>query len=203
ARSRSRGRSHRLPPPLQALQVTKKFYAPREWNCAQAFAVVLRHDYREITALARVLPILVGKTYLDAASRGDPAGTTLLPRAPGHRAGHPPSPSPLPGTDIKVNYSITNQLQEKYFNCSISVSVPAGSTLLKVLQVAQEKEPETFSFKLKLTPWGPRVISIHGLASTDDKTYWQFFSGQKTLQDGVDTYKPQDGENIKAVFSSS
>ncbi|XP_008944409.1 PREDICTED: gastric intrinsic factor-like, partial [Merops nubicus] len=55
---------------MQALQVTKEFYAPREWDCAQAFAVVQRHDYQQPVAIAQVLPILVGKTYLDVRSLG-------------------------------------------------------------------------------------------------------------------------------------
>lgn len=41
------------------------------------------------------------------------------------------------------------------------------------------------SFKTKQTSWGPMVISIHGLAAnTDDRTYWEFLSGQDSLQEG-------------------
>lgn len=41
------------------------------------------------------------------------------------------------------------------------------------------------SFKTKQTSWGPMVVSIHGLAAnTDDRTYWEFLSGQDSLQEG-------------------
>ncbi|NXG75541.1 IF factor, partial [Baryphthengus martii] len=201
ARSRSRGRSRHLPPPPQALETTEKFYTPREWDCDQAFTVVLQHDYRQPMAIAQVLPALVDKPYLKAGSLpcASDTGITL---------GLHSSPSPNlgttgPATTIKVNYSITNQLQGKHFHFSTSVSVPAGSTLLKVLQVAQEKEPETFSFQTEQTSWGPMVTSIHGLAAnTDDKTYWKFLSSGDALQEGVGTYKPHDGEHIEAVFST-
>ncbi|XP_066043505.1 cobalamin binding intrinsic factor-like isoform X2 [Chamaea fasciata] len=52
---------------LQALEATRKFYAPREWDCAQAFSVVYAHDYQLPMAMAQVLPALVGRSYLDAA----------------------------------------------------------------------------------------------------------------------------------------
>ncbi|NXR84581.1 IF factor, partial [Pycnonotus jocosus] len=52
---------------LQALEATRKFYAPRNWDCAQAFSVVYAHDYQHPMAIAQVLPALVGRSYLDAA----------------------------------------------------------------------------------------------------------------------------------------
>ncbi|NWH95041.1 IF factor, partial [Aegithalos caudatus] len=187
---------------LQALEATRKFYSPREWDCAQAFSVVYAHDYQQPMAIAQVLPALVGRSYLDAAgldcaatrdvspSRGSPLspmlGTQGVPRAP-----------------IQVHYSITNKLQGKHFHYSTSVTVPSGSTLLQVMEVAAEENPQTFSFQTEQTSWGPYVTSIHGLAaSTDDRTYWQFLSAGDALDEGVGSYKPQDGEHIQAVFST-
>lgn len=60
------GWCHLLSPP-QALVATGEFYAPRVWDCAQAFAAVSRHDYRLPMAIAQVLPALVDRSYLDAA----------------------------------------------------------------------------------------------------------------------------------------
>lgn len=45
---------------------------------------------------------------------------------------------------IHVNYTVTNTLQGKHFNCSISVKVPRGSTLLRVMEVAAEENAETY-----------------------------------------------------------
>ncbi|XP_059681989.1 cobalamin binding intrinsic factor [Gavia stellata] len=187
---------------LQALGATGKFYAPREWDCAQAFSVVYNHDYRQPMAIAQVLPALVGRSYLEAAdldctrSSGiSPSLQSLSPKLEStgvHRAAR-----------ITVQYSIINKLQGGHFSYTTSVQVPGGSTLLKVLQAAEKEKPDIFSFQTEQTSWGPMVVSIHGLAANpDDRTYWQFLSGRDALQEGVGTYKPQDGEQIQAVFST-
>ncbi|KFZ46160.1 Gastric intrinsic factor, partial [Antrostomus carolinensis] len=182
---------------LQALVATEKFYAPRKWDCAQAFSVVARHDYQLPMAIAQVLPALVGRSYLEAADL-DCSSTSMSPSFP-----CPPCPFPPPAAPITVRYSIINKLQGKHFSYSITVEVPQGSTLLKVLQAAEEKEPHEFSFQMEQTSWGLMVVSIHGLtANADDRTYWQFLSGGDALQEGVGTYKPWDGEHIQAVFST-
>ncbi|NXK24958.1 IF factor, partial [Arenaria interpres] len=184
---------------LQVLGSTEKFYAPREWNCAQAFSVVYSHDYRQPMAIAQVLPALVGKSYLEAASLNCATSSGVSPSQ------QSPKLAPTGGHRalIQVHYSIINKLQGKHFSESISVWVPEGSTLLKVLQVAKEEEPQVFSFQTEQTSWGPMVVSIHGLAANpEDRTYWQFLSGEDALQEGVGTYKPRDGEHIQAVFST-
>nr|XP_021154904.1 gastric intrinsic factor isoform X1 [Columba livia] len=194
---------------LQALVATGEFYAPRVWDCAQAFAAVSRHDYRLPMAIAQVLPALVGRSYLDAAdldcaTRMSPnLQSTLSPKLQ-------PSLSPKLGTaavhraaTITVHYSITNTLQGRHFSYTTEVQVPDGSVLLQVLQAAQEKEPDIFSFQTEQTSWGAMVVSIHGLAANQNRrTYWQFLSGGVPLQEGVGTYKPQNGEHVQAVFST-
>ncbi|KAM4898686.1 cobalamin binding intrinsic factor-like [Sylvia borin] len=187
---------------LQALEATRKFYDPREWDCAQAFSVVCAHDYQQPTAIAQVLPALVGRSYLEAAgldcsATKDPSPSRQSPLSPllGRRG--------LLGARIQVYYSIINRLQGKHFNYSTSVKVPRGSTLLKVMEAAAEENALIFSFTTEQTSWGPYVTSIHGLAgSTDDRTYWQFLSAGNALEEGVGTYVPQDGEHIQAVFST-
>ncbi|NXY11814.1 IF factor, partial [Pteruthius melanotis] len=183
---------------LQALEATRKFYAPRKWDCAQAFSVVSAHDYQQPMAIAQVLPALVGRSYLDVAGL-DCAATTKM--SPNQQV----PLSPMLGTHapIQVHYSITNALQGKHFHYSTSVTVPSGSTLLQVMEVAAEENPQTFSFQTEQTSWGTYVTSIHGLAaSTEDRTYWQFLSAEDALQEGVGTYKPHAGEHIQAVFST-
>ncbi|KAM6322028.1 cobalamin binding intrinsic factor [Podargus strigoides] len=207
---------------LQVLGATRQFYAPREWDCTQAFSVVYSHDYHQPMAIAQVLPALVGRSYLDVTgldctspslqlTPSPKLGTTRVHRgrvAPTQSPPHPQDrhslcPSPLPGALISVHYSIINKLQGKHFNYTTLVHVPDGSTLLKVLQAAEKKQPDVFSFQTEPTSWGPMVVSIHGLAAnTNDRTYWQFLSGSDALQQGVGTYKPRDGEHIQAVFST-
>ncbi|NXP34052.1 IF factor, partial [Leiothrix lutea] len=171
---------------LQALETSREFYAPREWDHAQAFSVVYAHDYQQPMAMAQVLPALVGKSYLDAG------GVCQAPT--------PPLSPPTAG--ITVQFSITNTLKN-YFHYSTSVCVPHHSTLLRVMQVASNEKHDIFCFKIKQTSWGPYVTSIHGLAANEtEKTYWQFFSCWSPLQEGVGTYKPKNWEHIQAVFST-
>ncbi|XP_065492970.1 cobalamin binding intrinsic factor-like [Caloenas nicobarica] len=184
---------------LQALESTQEFYALREWNSTQACNMVYSHDYRLPMAIAQVLPPLVGRSYLDAADLNCTTGMSPNPE---------PSLSPKLGTagdhrNIEVHYTITNTLQGTPFSYTTTVQVPAGSVLLRVLQAAQEKDPDIFRFQTKQTFWGPMVISIHGLAADlDQRTYWEFLSGGVPLQEGVGTYKPRDGEHIQANFTT-
>ncbi|NWX57383.1 IF factor, partial [Promerops cafer] len=187
---------------LQALEATRKFYAPRKWDCAQAFSVVYAHDYQQPMAIAQVLPALVGRSYLDVAGLDCTATKEMSPSRQ-----LPLSPmlgtQGVPRAPIQVHYSITNTLQGKHFHYSTSVTVPSGSTLLRVMEAARNEKPDIFSFQTEQTFWGPYVTSIHGLAgSEDDRTYWQFLSAGNALDEGVGTYKPHDGEHIQAIFST-
>ncbi|XP_066408806.1 cobalamin binding intrinsic factor-like [Molothrus aeneus] len=187
---------------LQALEATRKFYAPRQWDCAQAFSRVYAHDYQQPMAIAQVLPALVGRSYLDAAGL-DCAATKNM--SPGRQLPLPPVQGThgIPRAPIQVHYCITNTLQGKHFHNCTSVEVPSGSTLLRVMEEAAKEDPQTFCFQTEQTSWGPYVTSIHGLAgSTEDRTFWQFLSAGNALEEGVGTYKPQDGEHIEAVFST-
>ncbi|XP_061856492.1 cobalamin binding intrinsic factor [Colius striatus] len=196
---------------LQALEATRVVYAPRHWDSAQAFSVVCQHHFQLPTATAQLLPALLGKTYLhaahmDCAARQNPCPqSSLWPQKQsslslklGTTRVHRASVS-----DIKVQYSIKNQLQGSSFSYSIWVSVPRGSALLSVLRAAAAQEPDIYSFQTEQTSWGPMVTSIHGLAaSTNDRTYWQFLGDGVALQEGVGSYKPSDGEHVEAVFST-
>ncbi|XP_027489020.1 gastric intrinsic factor-like [Corapipo altera] len=203
---------------IQALESSRKFYAPRRWDRAQAFSVVQTYEqeYTQPMAIARVLPGLVGKSYLNAAALVPSAGDTWHsnPEPPRPHGDHAPAPFsvgafqlptlPLssPTGPLTVQYSITNTLKN-YFHYSTSVCVPPGSRLLQVLKVARHEKPHIFSFKTNQTHLGPFVVSIHGLAGSDnDRTYWQFFSCWSPLQQGVGTYRPKNWEHIQAVFST-
>ncbi|XP_027530002.1 gastric intrinsic factor-like [Neopelma chrysocephalum] len=194
---------------LQALEASRDFYAPRDWDCAQAFAVVTSHTFELPMAIAQVLPALVGTSYLDAATLNCGAPTDLCPSLQTHGVPRgmmsPPGASQTPqeSQDITVHYSITNKLQGTPWHYSISVTVPGGSTLLEVMERAEKMDPENFSFKTEQTSWGPFVVSIHGLAGSDnDRTYWQFLSSGKPLEQGVGSYSPKNWEHIQAIFST-
>ncbi|KAM9557247.1 LOW QUALITY PROTEIN: cobalamin binding intrinsic factor [Guaruba guarouba] len=205
---------------MQALESAGRFYAPRQWDCSQALSVVAEHHFQLPTAIAQLLPALVGRTYLEAGSLDcssiTRASRSLQPRWPHPqvrlllmgwalraRGAAPSMPLSLAAAPITVQFSIINKLQGKHFSFSTAVQVPAGSTLLEVLEAAAEEDPTVYSFQTEQTSWGTMVVSIHGLAgNAADRTYWRFLSGSDALQEGVALYKPQDGEHIQAVFST-
>ncbi|NWI09380.1 IF factor, partial [Crypturellus soui] len=181
---------------LQALTATAVFYAPREWDCGQAFSAVLEQHLEQPMAIAQLLPALLGRTYLDATGLYCGAGTAA-PAAHSATAAHEAAPL------ITVYYSVTNELRGAPFHYSTRVRVAAGAVLLAVLQAAQEQDPAHFSFRTEASSWGPMVVAINGLAaSATDKTYWALWSGGNKLQQGVGSYVPHDGEHIEAVFST-
>ncbi|XP_053107002.1 cobalamin binding intrinsic factor [Hemicordylus capensis] len=171
---------------MQALSVTSEFYSSGAWSCMKTLNTVLREIYQgafTIPATAsQILPSLVGKTYLDVKDLTCSSQNVPI---------------------ISVKYTIINNLVGPYFNFSITVNVTKGSVLLEVLEVAQQKQPMNFSFQTEQTSQGTMVVSIHDInASTNEKTYWQFFSGKRPLEQGVGSYKPADNEQIEAIFSS-
>ncbi|XP_066467676.1 cobalamin binding intrinsic factor [Tiliqua scincoides] len=170
---------------MQALSVTSEFYVSGAWSCMKTLEKVLNEinlgAFSNPAAASQILPSLVGKTYLDVGSI-----TCSSENVP----------------TVAVHYTIINDLVGSYFKYSITVNVPKGSVLLAVLEAAQHAKPSEFSFETEQTSWGPMVVSIHGIrASTNEKTYWQFFSGKTSLSQGVGSYKPVDNEQIVAIFS--
>ncbi|NXU92713.1 IF factor, partial [Xiphorhynchus elegans] len=123
---------------MQALGATTKFYAPRKWNRTQALDVVAKHDYELAMAIAQVLPALVNKSYLDVGSFDCDATTDECPSLGTHRV------SRANTGNIRVHYSITNKIQGQHFHYFTWVTVPLGSTLLKVMEKAEEEDPKIF-----------------------------------------------------------
>ncbi|XP_062974786.1 cobalamin binding intrinsic factor [Elgaria multicarinata webbii] len=172
---------------MQALSVTSDFYSAGDWSCQKTLDTVLKEAdqgaFNNPAAASQILPSLVGKTYLDVRSLTCP-------------------PENVPVSTITVFYTITNELVGNYFSYPITVKVPKGSVLLAVLEEAQRTNPSKFSFQTENTSYGPMVISINNIhASTNERTYWQFLSGKKPLEQGVGSYKPVDNEEIEAIFS--
>ncbi|NXS74912.1 IF factor, partial [Pandion haliaetus] len=128
---------------LQVLGATGKFYAPREWDCAQAFSVVYSHEYHQPMAIAQVLPALMGMSYLEAAALDCTASASMSPSLQSSLSPKLGTTA-IPRATITVHYSIINKLQGRHFRYTISVRVPHGSTLLKVLQAAAAEKPDIF-----------------------------------------------------------
>ncbi|GCC19655.1 hypothetical protein chiPu_0021112, partial [Chiloscyllium punctatum] len=110
----------------------------------------------------------------------------------------PPTTQAVP---IAVEYNIVDGLTHS-FNDAVNVSVPVGSSLIRVLEKARDLYPVRFSFSVTSTQWGPLLTTVRNLtASTETRTYWQLLSGTEPLDQGIGDYKPKDGERIVANYS--
>ncbi|KAM5140487.1 cobalamin binding intrinsic factor-like [Mantella aurantiaca] len=103
---------------------------------------------------------------------------------------------------ISVEFTVLNDLIGNQFKNSIFVEVRDGSTILQVMEKAAELKPKEFSFKSKEYTFGVYITAINQVdGNTNEKTYWQFFSYNTPLMEGVSDYKPTNKEHIIAVFS--
>ncbi|KAM8924596.1 cobalamin binding intrinsic factor [Pelodytes ibericus] len=169
----------------QALTAAKGLYSSALWNCSltlqKIFEEIPKGSFSLPIASAQVLPFLYGKSYVSVKEMQCQATNATL---------------------IVVDYTIVNDLTGDNFKYSIQVAVPEGSTVLEVMEKAAEISPKEFSFTTEDTNWGKYVTAINHLSgNTNQKTYWQFFSGTASLQEGVSSYKPHNKEHILAIFS--
>ncbi|XP_063814495.1 cobalamin binding intrinsic factor-like [Pseudophryne corroboree] len=169
----------------QALTAAQPYYSVSSWNCSRTISTVIdlipEGKFSIPISAAQVLPLLWGKSYLSVKGMPCPADNASL---------------------ITVDYTIYNDLTGNPFKYSITVLVNNGSTLLQVMEKAAEINPKDFSFDTENSSWGPFVTTINKLGGSDnDKTYWQFFSNETPLQEGVGTYKVHNKEHILAIFS--
>ncbi|XP_078533568.1 cobalamin binding intrinsic factor-like [Lissotriton helveticus] len=168
----------------QALTAAWQYYSPELWSCTKTLAKVLSEipqgTFSIPISASQVLPFLKGKTYLDV--------------------GKSCAPENVPS--ITVDYTVVNDLLGHSFKFHVQIMVPEGSVLLRVMEKAQEINAKEFSFKAETLAQGVYITSINGLAeSAKDRTYWQFFSGTKPLDQGVGSYKPKNKEHILAIYS--
>ncbi|XP_019609638.2 cobalamin binding intrinsic factor [Rhinolophus sinicus] len=186
---------------MQALSVTPE-QPNKEWNCKKTVDTILNEikqgKFHNPMSIAQILPSLEGKTYLDVPHVSCSPDHEVQPTLPNSLSPVPPS-----AANITVIYTINNQLRgvELLFNVTINVSVKSGSVLLVVLEEAQRKNP-MFKFETTMTSWGLVISSINNIAeNVNHKTYWQFLSGNKPLNEGVADYIPFNHEHITANFT--
>ncbi|XP_075034283.1 cobalamin binding intrinsic factor-like [Mixophyes fleayi] len=169
----------------QALTAAQSYYTTELWDCSgtinKVIGLIPQGKFSLPISAAQVLPFLWSESYLSVK---------------GIQCSNDDAPL------ISVDYTILNDLIGKHFKYSIKVSVKEGSTLMQVMEKAAGLNPKEFSFSTESTSWGPFVTAINDLSgSTNEKTYWQFFSDVTPLQEGVATYKVKDNEHILAIFS--
>ncbi|XP_067837761.1 cobalamin binding intrinsic factor-like isoform X2 [Heptranchias perlo] len=187
---------------IQALSTNINLVSLESWNCSKSLQKLLteikKGSFGNAQAASQISPSLDGRTYLDVGKLNCAADVDNL-TLPELSTSSPPVTERVP---IRVQYNITDGLHHT-FSYAVNVTVPRGSPLLEVLQEARRADPERFSFKLKMTFWGPSVTSIGGLESDSyNRTYWQFLNGTKLLDQGIGSYQPSNGERILANFTT-
>ncbi|XP_069776078.1 transcobalamin-1-like [Narcine bancroftii] len=184
---------------VQALSVIGHIVPEGSWNCSLSLKRLLDDPsaLANPQAASQVTPSLEGRTYLDVGRmdcRRDFSNLTLLEPSE-------PTPTEVEMPLITVSYNITDGVGGT-FSYAIPISVPKGSSLLSVMEKARESRPLNFSFQLKTSLWGAYVTSIRGLrSSSKNRTYWQLLSGDRALEQGIEDYKPSDGEKIIIILS--
>ncbi|XP_041091314.1 transcobalamin-1-like [Polyodon spathula] len=179
---------------MQALSVASTY------NCSSTFQTVLEHvvsgSFENPMAASQVTPSLENRNYLEL-NKLDCKEFKKIPAV----LPLPPAPPTAQQGVLTIHYTVEDGIHN-IFKDHIDVKVPAGSSLLRVMEEAAKISPAKFSFTVVQSSWGPFVSSIQGLAgNTNDQTYWQFLSGSTALDQGVADYKPHDGEIIVAKFS--
>ncbi|XP_020033407.2 transcobalamin-1 [Castor canadensis] len=184
---------------MQALFVSPDYYNENEWNCDQTRDTILKKisqgAFNKATLAAQILPSLLGKTYLDVNKESpciQPLGNFNISIQ---------VPEPVTATNspscISVHYSV--KINKTY---STNVSVSRGSVFLHVMEEAQRRNNTIFCFTVEHTSLGLYVNSVQGIkADNSDRTYWQILSGDKPLEEGVDSYVVHNGENLVIRWS--
>ncbi|NWI14173.1 TCO2 protein, partial [Crypturellus soui] len=144
-------------------------------------------------ALSQLLPVLYGRSYLDVASIScEGEDDTLRPI-------HPSVPPVGPGSiTVRLLVECPKKLCRHHVPYNHSVSVPAGSSLLAVLEAASKQQSHAFTFKTQDSLHGPFLTVVMKVeAKARDRRYWQILSAPDTsLQMGIADYRPRDGETI-------
>ncbi|NXI61307.1 TCO2 protein, partial [Anseranas semipalmata] len=162
---------------------------------SRAMAALLQRldAFTSAAAMAQVLPVLHGRSYLDIASmqcREEPDTLTPLvleplPVGPGNVVVRLVVECPAPPCPQHLLYDRP-------------VPALAGASLLDLLAAAPAQGTRNFTFETQDTPQGPFLTSVLGLAARpQERHYWQLLSGLGTsLQMGVADYRPEDGETV-------
>ncbi|XP_072409725.1 transcobalamin-1-like isoform X2 [Chiloscyllium punctatum] len=186
---------------IQALSANSDLVPSVRWNKTKSVYRLLdairEGSFSNPQAASQATPSLDCRTYLDVRKLNCTADHNNL-TFPVTTTSPPPTTQAVP---IAVEYNIVDGLTHS-FNDAVNVSVPVGSSLIRVLEKARDLYPVRFSFSVTSTQWGPLLTTVRNLtASTETRTYWQLLSGTEPLDQGIGDYKPKDGERIVANYS--
>ncbi|KAM8961034.1 transcobalamin-2 [Pelodytes ibericus] len=146
--------------------------------------------------MSQLMPVLHGKSYLDAAKVDCTTSIDNLFISPTTGV----IPEIEVGEDlIHVQLIVEGPTGQPFTQ---SIDVPSRSSLLDILQTAQ-KQNSKFTFETQTSLYGPYLTMVNGVKSSlEDRTYWQLLKNPNiSLIEGIVDYRPEDGEMIILRFS--
>uniref|UniRef100_A0A8D0KHN4 Transcobalamin-2 n=1 Tax=Salvator merianae TaxID=96440 RepID=A0A8D0KHN4_SALMN len=175
---------------------------PNEPECPKGVAALLQSlqegKFQNALMKSQLLPVLHGKSYLDAASKECQAETESLDISTLSHSNETSKPS-----DKMINvYLNVERLSPPQTLYRHRLRVPQGSTLLDVLKDAKKAANKPFTFKTQDTLSGPMLTEVMGVeAQEGEHKYWKLYQAPNTvLEQGIAEYVPQNAESILLKF---
>ncbi|XP_062446158.1 transcobalamin-2 [Rhea pennata] len=178
---------------MQLFIATNTCESEPEYSWARTALLQNLDAFTNPMAISQLLPALYGRSYLDIASMHCQGERGML---------QPISPKEQPmGQEnivVRLVVECPKRLCHHHVLYNQSMSVPAGSSLLDVLQVASKQGHHAFTFKTQDSLYGPFLTVVMKVeAKWQERRYWQLLSAPGTsLQMGMADYKPHDGETL-------
>ncbi|KAJ6656602.1 hypothetical protein lerEdw1_003489 [Lerista edwardsae] len=172
-------------------------------ECSTGMAALLQGlkqgDFQNTLVGSQLLPALYGKSYVDVSGIHCQSDGEALALS---------TPSPEPRVASQESQMIAVHLMARSPPGHLPLynellTVPAGSSLLDVLKVAEKQAANPFRFETQMTLSGPLLTSVMGVRAQDgERKYWRLLRvPYTTLEQGIADYIPQDGESILLQFS--
>ncbi|NXE55824.1 TCO2 protein, partial [Casuarius casuarius] len=178
---------------LQFFIATNSCESEPEYSRARDALLQSLDNFTNPMAISQLLPALYGRSYLDIASmncQGERG--TLQPISPVTQ------PTELGNIIVGLVVECPKRLCHHHVLYNQSVTVPAGSSLLDVLEVASKQGHHAFTFKTQDSLYGPFLTTVMKVeAKWQERRSWHLLSAPNTsLQMGIADYKPHDGETL-------
>ncbi|XP_048370098.1 transcobalamin-2 [Sphaerodactylus townsendi] len=174
----------------------------KEPECSNGTAALLerleRGSFQNPLVGSQLLPVLHGKSYVDIASMECQAEEDNL--VLGTSAPQPGATSQASKITVHLTVKRPPRRPPLY---NEFIRVPAGSSLLDVLKVAEKRSGKPFLFETQETLSGPMLTSVMGVkAGQGERKYWKIIRfPHTTVEQGIADYIPQDEESIILKFT--
>ncbi|NXG37862.1 TCO2 protein, partial [Dromaius novaehollandiae] len=169
---------------LQFFIATNSCESEPEYSRARDALLQSLDNFTNPMAISQLLPALAAVALLVAG--------TLQPISPVTQS------TELGNIIVRLVVECPKRLCHHHVLYNQSVTVPAGSSLLDVLEMASKQGHHAFTFKTQDSLYGPFLTTVMKVeAKWQERRSWHLLSAPNTsLQMGIADYKPHDGETL-------